>query len=118
MHFRENYPGKIIDERKINWFPVIKPFNLLYLYSPPLDQCFFSRKQTPFFSPISVDYKNSVQVKVDIFPRDTKTHYPNKNSIWIFWGYCPDYLVRISLNYINKRVPALIYWPLGSELKL
>lgn len=59
MHFRENYPGKIIDERKINWFPVTKAFNLLYLFSPPLDQCTFSDKPTPFFSPISTTYKTA-----------------------------------------------------------
>lgn len=118
MHLKENSLGKIIDKREINWFPVTKPFNLLYLFSPPLDQCIFSKKPTHFFSPISTNYKDSIQVKVDIFPRDTKVHYPNTNSIWIFWGYCPNYFVRISFNLINQRIQALIYWPLGSKLIL
>jgi len=111
MHFRENFPGKILCKREFTWFPVKVPFNLLYLYSPPLDMCLADNKKCPFFTPIPNNYTNSVQLKVDVFPRNTQEHFPNKNNIWIFWGYCPYYLVRISFNLINQRVQPLIYWP-------
>ncbi|HCR35952.1 hypothetical protein A2130_00310 [Candidatus Woesebacteria bacterium GWC2_33_12] len=118
MHFRENFPGKILYTRKFHWYPVDTPFNLLYLYSPPLDTCLADKKKCPFFTPIQDNYTSSIQLKIDLFPRDTQEHFPQKNSVWIFWGYCPRYLVRISFNLINQRVPALIYWPEDSELKL
>ncbi|OGK25271.1 hypothetical protein A3A46_03580 [Candidatus Roizmanbacteria bacterium RIFCSPLOWO2_01_FULL_37_13] len=118
MHFRENFPGKILYVREFRWFPVNIPFNLLYLYTFPLDICFADKKKCHFFTPIQDHYTSSIQLKVDIFPRNTQKHFPNKNSVWIFWGYCPDYLVRVSFNLISQRVPALIYWPEDRELKL
>ena len=118
MHFREVYPGKILYERKINWFPVLKPFNLLFLYSPPLNACETTLKQSSFFTPVPDNYDNSILLKLDIFPRNTSQHNPIDNSLWIFWGYSPNYLVRVSFILINQKTDPLLYWPNDSELKL
>lgn len=118
MHFRESYPGEIIFERKIEWFPVNQAFNLLHYFSPPLDKCNKSLKQPTFFTPIATNYQASLHIKVDIFPRGAREHYPQGNSLWIYWGYCPGYLARVSFNLINQRVKAIVYWPDDSKLTL
>jgi hypothetical protein len=118
MHFRKNSGGKILHTRAIKWFPVVAPFNLLCLYSLPLDMCVFDNKQQNFFAPFPDEYTNSVQVVVDIFPRQTTEHFPHQQSVWIYWGYCPDYLVRITFNRLEQRTPALLYWPTDSNLTL
>jgi len=118
MHLRKNLGGKILETRKINWFPVTTPFNLLYLYSLPLDICAPDSKEPNFFGPFPDDYTNSVQVAVDIFPRQTKEHSPYQQSVWIYWGYCPDYLVRISFNRLDQKTEALLHWPNDSRLSL
>src|SRR3989338_11441174 len=110
MHFRKN-AGEILETRRINWFPVTSPFNLLRLYSLPLDLCVSDKKQLSFFAPFPDDYTNSVQVKIDIFPRQTVEHFPNQQSVWIYWGYCPNYLVRISFNLLDQKTSALLYCP-------
>jgi hypothetical protein len=111
MHFKESSTGKILFERKMNWFPVIKPLKLLYLYSPPLDLCDESDKSTQFFTPIPNNYKDSIQVKVDIFPKNTMEHYVPRTAAWIFWGSNTEYLVRVIFNLIGQRVTSRIYWP-------
>jgi len=118
MHFRRNSPAGILFERKINWFPVTKPFNLLYLFSPPIDSCSSTNKKSPFNIPVPNKYKESIKVKVDIFPRETKEHNPSRDSIWYFWGICPNYLVRVSFLLYNRRVPALLFWPDSKKLSL
>jgi hypothetical protein len=118
MHVKDNREKKILYKRDVDWYPVSAPFNLLILYSPPLDLCKSEKDKSDFYTQIPSSYKDSIQIRVDIFPRATKEHHPFVSSIWIFWGRCPDYLVRISMNLIKKRTPALLYWPVGSDLKL
>jgi hypothetical protein len=118
MHLRKNSSGEILETRKINWFPVTVPFNLLTLYSLPLDLCPFDKRQPNFYAPFPDEYTNSVQVVVDVFPRQTTEHFPNQQSVWIYWGYCPDYFVRVSFNRLEQRTPALLYWPKDSNLSL
>lgn len=117
MHFREHYPGKIIDRREIDWFPVTKPFNLLRLYTLPLDLCPISQKQSTVITGIDTNYNDSLEIVVDIFPRETETHYPKAKSAEI-WGVCPNYLVRVSIILAKQRTPALIYWPIDDRLEL
>jgi len=116
MHFRENSNGKVLSEKRFNWFPVKEPFHLLNLYSPPLDECVTSLKAAPFFAPIPKGYKDSVLLKVDIFPRNVTEYFPYLTSIWIFWGYCPEYLVRASFILTNQRSAPILYWPLDDGI--
>lgn len=116
MHVRENSRGKVLSEKRFEWFPVKNPFHLLSLYSPPLDKCVKSQKTTPFFAPTPKGYKDSILVKVDIFPRNTTQHFPYLTSIWIYWGYCPEYLVRASFILSNQRSSPVIYWPLDEGI--
>jgi len=118
MHVKDNREKKILYKRKIDWYPVIAPFNLLILYSPPLDVCKLEKDKSDFYTKLPDSYKDSIQIRVDIFPRETKEHRPFIRSIWIFWGICPDYLVRVSMNLIERRTPALLYWPADKDLKL
>lgn len=113
MHLRENPKGKVLSEKKFEWFPVKTPFHLLSLHSPPLDTCEKSKKTTPFFAPAPEHYKDSILVKVDIFPRERTQHLPYEKAIWFFWGYCPAYLVRVSFILSNQRTAPIVYWPLG-----
>lgn len=117
MHFRRHYPGEILYERSINWFPVNTPFNLLYLYTLPLDLCSQSKKKETFITPVDQKYNDSLLLKIDIFPRNTKEHFPYDNSIFVI-GYCPNYLVRVSLMLAKQRTAALLYWPEGNNLEL
>lgn len=117
MHFRRHSPGEILYERDINWFPVQTPFNLLYFYTMPLDLCPQSKKKETFITPVDERYKDSLMLKIDILPRDTKEHFPYDKSIYVI-GYCPHYLVRISLMLAKQRTPALIYWPEDNILEL
>lgn len=116
MHVRENPKGRVLSEKIFNWFPVQKPFHLLSLHSPPLDKCITSNKRTPFLAPAPTNYRDSVLLKVDIFPRRTEQHFPYNNCIWVFWGYCPEYFARVSFILTMKRTPAIIYWPVDDGL--
>jgi len=116
MHLRENSKGKVLSEKRFNWYPVKEPFHLLNLYSPPLDQCTASQRTTPFFAPAPKGYKDSILLKVDIFPRNAKEHFPYCESIWEYWGYCPDYLVRVSFILTNQRIDPMLLWPLDDGL--
>jgi len=118
IHVKDNQTGKILFKRNIKWFPVAQPFSLLVLYSPPLDCCLTEKDRSKFNAPIPKEYKDSIQIRVDIFPKDTREHFPYIRSIWIFWGRCPEYLVRISINLLGTRTPACLYWASGNELKL
>jgi len=118
MHVRDNQTKKIIYKREIDWYPVKHPFNLLIQYSPPLDTCKPEEDKSNFYTQVPEYYKDSIQIRVDIFPRETKEHHPFINSIWIFWGICPAYLVRVSINLVERRTPALLYWPADKVLKL
>ncbi len=115
MHVRENPKGKVLSEKKFDWFPVKNPFHLLSLHSPPLDKCEKSRKSSPFLAPVPKGYKDSILLKVDIFPRNATQHFPYPTSIWIYWGYCPEYFVRASFILSNQRSSPIIYWPLDEE---
>ncbi len=117
MHFRRHSPGQIIFKRNISWFPVVKPFHLLSLFTLPLELCKNTEKQTTFITPVDEKYKDSLFLKVDIFPRNTTEHQPYDKSIFVL-GYCPDYLVRASLMLAKQRTPALIYWPEDNILEL
>lgn len=116
MHLRENPKGMVLSEKRFNWYPVKEPFHLLNLYSPPLDKCVTSKKTTPFFAPAPEGYKDSILLKVDIFPSNVKEHFPYSTSIWIFWGYCPDYWVRVSFIITNQRNDPMLLWPLDDGL--
>lgn len=118
IHVRDNQNKKILFSRKMEWFPVKAPFNLLVLYSPPLDICNPEKDKSDFYTQVPNSYKDSIQVRVDIFPKDTKEHHPFISSIWIFWGRCPAYLVRVSMNIIKQRTPVLLFWPNDSNLRL
>lgn len=117
MHFRRHFPGGIFYHRCMSWFPVIKPFNLLYFYTIPLDLCMDSPKRETFITPVDPEYKDSLLLKVDILPRDTTEHFPYDKSICVM-GYCPTYFVRVSLMLAKQRTAALLYWPESSELEL
>lgn len=112
MHLRENPQGKVLSEKKFNWFPVRKPFHLLSLFSPPLDECVKSRKPTPFLAPVPQGYEDSILLKVDVFPINATQHIPYTTSIWMFWGHCPEYWVRVSFILTNQRGSPIIYWPI------
>lgn len=118
IHAQDNRTKKILFRRKVDWFPVRQPFNLLLLYSPPLDCCQPEKDRADFCTEIPVGYRDSIQIRVDIFPRDIAKHHPYKDSIWIFWGKCPEYLVRVSMNLIKQRTPILLYWPADDKLCL
>ena len=117
MHVRQNQEGEILYSREIEWYPVTKPFNLLNAFSPPLIRCQSTTRTAGLINKIPDHYEKSVQLKIDIFPRDTEDHFPEK-AIWENWGYCPDYLVRISIVLPNVNNPAIILWSSSSELKL
>ena len=68
MHFRRHYPGEILYERTLNWFPVVAPFNLLYFYTLPLDLCKESLKKETFITPIEKNYKDSLLLKIEGIP--------------------------------------------------
>ncbi|MBN2019434.1 MAG: hypothetical protein JW749_04345 [Sedimentisphaerales bacterium] len=112
MHLRENPIGKILSEKRFDWFPVKKPFHFLSLFSPPLDECVGSQRLSPFLAPAPKGYKNSILMKVDIFPKNTTQHFPYSTSIWMFWGYCPEYFVRASFLLTNHRVSPMVFWPI------
>ncbi len=117
MHFREHYPGKVLFQRTIDWFPVTVPFNLLRVFTLPLDMCVSSQKQTAPIARVDPNYKDSLEVIIDIFPKEAQEHYPYPASIET-WGTCPDYLVRVSVVLAKQRTAALVYWPVDNELKL
>jgi hypothetical protein len=117
MHFRKHYPGKVLYRREIKWFPVKVPFNLLHVYTLPLDMCPTSLKQPTVITVIDPRYNDSLEMVVDVFPRDTETHRPIVGSAEV-WGFCPDYLVRVSLMLAKQRTPALVYWPVDDKLEL
>ncbi len=110
MHLREHHPGQIMYRRELDWHPVHKPFHLLRSYSPPLDTCALSQKKPTVTTKIDPNYKDSLELRIDIFPRSTEEHLPVEKSAEI-WGFCPEYLVRVSIALANQRTPALIYWP-------
>lgn len=118
MHVKDNKSNKVLYRRKIDWFPVSKPFNLLRLFTPPMTECKPTKKTSGFIMDVPDKFESSLQLIVDIFPRNTKEHHPYKDSLWDNWGYCPHYLVRTSLLITNQKVPALIYWPDDNKLKL
>ncbi|OGW84556.1 MAG: hypothetical protein A3A81_07140 [Omnitrophica bacterium RIFCSPLOWO2_01_FULL_45_10b] len=118
MHVKDNQAKKILYKREIDWYPVNRPFNLLILYTPPLETCKSEKDKSDFYTQVPDHYKDSIQIRVDIFPRETKEHHPFISSIWIFWGRCPVYLIRVSMNLIKTRTPALLYWPADEDLRL
>ena len=109
MHFREHYPGKILYRCEFDWFPVLKSFKLIHMFTMPLDICSVTEKKATIEKCISPGYKDSLELIVDIFPTETKQHHPYLNSIEI-WGTCPEYRVRISIMPSKQRTAALIYW--------
>lgn len=117
MHFREHYPGPILFRREIEWFPVKTAFNLVRLYTMPLDVCATSQKKATVETAIDPNYSESLEWVVDIFPVDVKTASPYPNCIEV-WGHCPDYRVRVSIMLAKQRTAALVYWPEDSELTL
>ncbi len=117
MHFREHYPGPILFRREIDWLPVKVAFNVVRLYTMPLDACANSKKQITVERVIDPNYTDSLEWVVDIFPLDTKIAKPYQNSIEI-WGQCPDYRVRVSIMLAKQRTAALVYWPEDSGLSL
>lgn len=106
--------NKKVDRREITWFPVNKPFNLLYSFSPPIDTCKTSRKKSEMFFQIPTDYKDSVAMKLDIYPHAPQVEVP----YGVRWGYCPNYLVKASFALINQRTYAIIAWPIDNVLEL
>lgn len=117
MHFREHYPGPVLFRREIDWFPVNTAFNLVRLYTMPLDSCSTSQKQATVETAIDPNYADSLEWVVDIFPRYVKTVHPYANSIEV-WGICPNYRVRVSIVLAKQRTAALVYWPEDKELRL
>ena len=117
MHMREHSPGDILYRREIDWFPVVKPFNLLRIFTLPLDLCPVSRKKPTIITGIDPNYKDSLEVIIDVFPHDTKQHNPIDKSAEV-WGFCPNYLVRVSIVLAKQRTAALMYWPEDSKLEL
>jgi hypothetical protein len=124
LHPRDNVmwlrksSGEIPERREFLWFPVTKPFNFLYFYSPPLETCSSSTKSPDFFTPISDLYTNSLLMKIDIFPRFTENQNSYTNILWTWWGWCPEYLVRASLISVDQKTPAMLYWQNDSCLDL
>lgn len=117
MHLREHYPGVILYRREIDWFPVTKPFHLLRVFTLPLELCPTSQKRPTVITAIDPNYTDSLEMVVDIFPRNTEEHHPIAGSAEI-WGVCPDYLVRVSIALAKQRTPALIYWPADDRIEL
>lgn len=118
MHLKDHATKAIIDERKINWHPVKKAFNFLLLFSPPLDMCQTEKDKSDFNAPIDEQYKDSIRLKLDIYPTETKEHLLSTDSIWVFWGFCPDYKICISMDYARCRTETILYWPENSILSL
>lgn len=117
MNVREQSNGRVFFKRQLEWFPVVKPFNLLHVFSLPLKVCKKTTRTSGLIMDIPKEYEKSVELIVDLFPRDTKVHYPYK-SIWVNWGICPNYLVRASFNLSNQITPALVFWPENNILEL
>lgn len=117
MHMRENNSGKILASRRLQWYPVFTPFNLLHVFSPPLVQCPETSRISGIINKIPDEYENSVKLKIDIFPRNTKIHQPEM-AIWENWGYSPNYFVRTSILLPKVNTPALILWPHNEDLSL
>ncbi len=117
MHVREHSPGDILYRREIDWFPVVKPFNLLRLFTLPLDTCPVSQKKPTVITDVDPNYKDSLEMVIDIFPPDTEQHHPINKSAEI-WGVCPNYLVRVSIILAKQRTAALMYWPEDNKLEL
>lgn len=117
MHFRENAPGRVLSQRHLEWFPVTQPFKLLHLFTLPLDMYPSTAKDVTIKNTMDPSYRDSLEIILDIFPRDTKTAHPFLNSFEV-WGHCPFYLVRISILQARSRTPEIIYWPDDDRLEL
>jgi hypothetical protein len=117
MHFREHAPGPVLSRREIDWYPVHQAFNLIRLFTPPLDQCEASQKRITIERHIDPGYNDSLELIIDIFPRDVKEARPYPNSAEA-WGHCPDYRARLTITPANQRTMGLMYWPIDGELSL
>jgi hypothetical protein len=117
MHFREHAPGPVLSRREIDWYPVQQAFNLIRLFTPPLDQCPVSQKRITIERHIDPDYNDSLELIVDILPRDVKEAHPYPDSAEA-WGHCPDYRIRLTIALAKQRTLGLMYWPIDGELSL
>lgn len=108
IHFKTN-DGLNILETKKNWFPVKKHFRLFNLISLPINLC-KSVKKTGVKIIVPDDYLDSIEMFVDIYPRDTREYVPVVPALMYVEGFCPDYFLVCTFVKSNQRVLPVIYW--------
>ena len=116
MHVRAS-GAEILEEniRNIEWFPVKKPFNLFHLYTPPIDTLKPTKDKIDFKIPILDNTTNSLIMRVDIYPPESKfSNVPPASLI----AYTPHFVALLTFIVSLDRLNATLLWPSGSELKL
>lgn len=116
LHIRENGSGAILAERLWKWFPVAHPFTFLKIVSPPIDECESTQKKSGFKLTIPSCYKDSLELKVNIFPRTSEPpFFAAENSIWRVLGHCRDYWVVCDVYATGKRSAPGMGFPIFKE---
>jgi hypothetical protein len=109
VHFTTNTGFKFLETKK-NWFPVKEHFRLLNFISPPMD---LSKSVDKSGIKITVpdDYTDSIEMLIDIHPRDIAEYSQIVPALSYVEGFCPDYLLICTFVKSNQRVAPVIYWP-------
>ncbi|HOX95976.1 MAG TPA: hypothetical protein PLI45_01215 [Candidatus Woesebacteria bacterium] len=115
MHVRSSNK-EILPENKrsIDWYPVISPFNLFHLYTPPLDVLTTTTEKINFLVPIPDHCTSSVVMRVDILPPSNKFQAPPASLV----AFTPHFIAELMFTVVPDRLQATLLWPSGSDLSL
>ena len=115
MHVRSS-EQEILEEnrRRIKWFPVIKPFNLFHFYTPPVNTLTPTPNKIDFSIPLPNEVTNSISLRVDIYPPQSKIPLRPANLI----ANTPHFIAVIHPSAIPQRVSATLLWPANEKLSL
>lgn len=115
MHVRSTNK-EILDQnrRRIDWFPVKKPFNLFHFYTPPIDSLTPYQNKLDFSVIIPDEQIGSIVVRVDIVPPNIGVTVPPGSLV----AYTPHFIAIMGFFVSPDRLSATIIWPAGSDLSL
>jgi len=83
----------------------------------PLDAYPASNKKATITTVIDSKYRDSLQLKVDVYPAGMNA--AESHDHWIeVWGRWPHYQVRLSITFASRRLGAAIRWPDDDDLHL
>jgi hypothetical protein len=116
-HLREHEGGPILISRKFQWFPVTQPFNLFYLYTPPMNLCKPSSRRSHLSISVPNKYEGSLLIKADIFPENIKT-FQVKDVFAVIPGFSPLYNVLLTFRMVDQIVDPILLFPTDSRLIL